>query len=252
MDSQAQFDSFRAYLEDSKGFPSEQKKEIEARIEVFQPYQSAYLPMVFPGGLAWFYPEDRIVCARIMKDLFRGGGLKATLNKPAGGKWKTLTILTPDYFVLDLCYSLKNNIDLKSQLFIGKVIDQSENCEHSVNILNEIKDKLNCLPVYRDSNIINNCISDIYVSIDKLITIFYDERMVIKKSFRRAIITEHKNNNIIKHLIEVFYHYVPSIKKEVLCKRIEELYTMFYPSESYNFAAIKKTLQRLRSPLKPF
>lgn len=236
MDPQARFDSFLAYLEDSPNLTPEQKREIEGRIDKFEPYQSEYLPMVFPGGLHWFYIEDRVTCVKIIDKLFHEGELKAS----SGSRWKTLKIENPDFFVLDLLYSYKNNINNLSGYKRESVIMDKKSINICIfNKLNKIKDELILLA--RDDNDVSKLIDHV----DEVKMKIYDKCDVLSNETIRAIKKEYKIN-IIRHLGMVFKHYVLEIGNDVICKRIEELLLRLYPDKkpAYNFEMIKKDLQR--------
>lgn len=237
MDPQERLESFLAYLEDSPRLTTDQKREIEGRIDKFEPYQSEYLPSVFPGGLPCFYPEDRVICIKIIKTLFYNGNLKASSNKFSNG-WKTLTIENPDYFTLHLCYSYKNNINkLSGKIIISKIIDKKFDSMCIFNKLNKIKDDL--ILIAREDNNISKLID----SIDEIKMKIYDKCDVLSKETIRAIKKENKIN-VIRHLAMLFKRYAIEIRSDVLCKRIEELLITLYPDNNYNFDQIKKDLQR--------
>jgi hypothetical protein len=237
MDPQERLKFFLDYLEDSPSLTPDQKLEIETRIDEFRPYQSEYLPPVFPGGSQWFYAEDRVTCARIIKALFYNGNLKASLNKLSKG-WKTLAIENPDFFVLDLCYSYKNNIsNLSGFTIINKITDKKTDSFNIINKLNKIKDELILLT--RD----DNDVSKLIIDIDEIATKIYNNSDVLNRELIRNIKKDNKIN-IIRHLAMVFKQYVIEIGSEVLCKRIEELLVVLYSDNNCNFSMIKKDLQR--------
>jgi hypothetical protein len=237
MNPQERFDSFLAYLEDSPSLTPEQKREIEGRIDKFRPYQSEYLPPVFPGGLHWFYRKDRATCVRIIESLFLEGNLKASLNKLSGG-WKTLTIEHSDLFVLDLLYSYKNNLNnLSGQIIESRIIDKKFDSTYIINKLNKIKEDLILLT--REDNDVSKLIDNI----DEITIKIYDKNDVLNRELIRAIKKDNKVN-IIRHLGMIFKHYAFAIGSEVLCKRIYELLVVLYPGNNYNFNMIKKDLQR--------
>jgi hypothetical protein len=236
MDPQERIESFLTYLEDSPSLTPEQKREIEGRIEQFRPYQSEYLPPVFPGGLHWFYFEDRVTCVKIIDILFFEGELRAS----SGSRWETLRIENPDLFVLDLLYSYKNNINnLSGQIIISKVTDKESDGTYIINKLNKIKDELKLF--IRDDNDVSKLIDNI----DEIAIKIYDKSDILSKELQRTIKKDNKLH-IIRHLATVFRYYAFEIGNDVICKRIEELLVMLYPDKkpAYNFNMIKKDLQR--------
>jgi hypothetical protein len=237
MDPQERLKFFLHYLENSP-LTGDQKREIEGRIEAFQPLQSEYLPMIFTGGLHWLYAEDRVTCIKIIETLFHNGNLKASLNKLSKG-WKILKIENPDFFVLDLLYSYKNNLfNLSWQIIESKKIDKKFDNTFIINKLNKIKEELILLT--RD----DNNVSELIDNIDKITIEIYDKSDILNKEYKRAIKKDYKSHNIIRHIARVFKHYAIELGSDVLCKRIEELLIELYPDNNYNFSLIKKDLQR--------
>jgi hypothetical protein len=240
MDPQERYNSFLAYLEAPDSLTPEQSREVETRIDEFQPYQSEYLPMVFPGGLHWFYKEDRVMCVQIMKSLFFGGELKATSSKSSTG-WKTIKLQNPDYFILDLIYSVKNNADhLPGIIEISKVADNRSESIYAINKLKNIEIELLSM-----SNILNPVdIDKLKKSIVDIIDNIYSNSDILSRDYKRSIRKEYKQFSIIQHLYVIYKYYVPTLGKEALCKRIEETLSISFLHKNYNFSMIKKTLQR--------
>jgi hypothetical protein len=237
MDPQERFNSFLAYLEDSASLSPDQKREIENRIDEFRPYQSAYLPVLFPGGLHFLNVEDRGICGSIIKKLFHKGNLRGSRS----GVGKTFKIENPDLFILDLVFSFKNNKNnLPGQIIIGKVIDKRSDSGYIINKLKEIKDDL--ILLIRNDNNIDKLIN----SVDQIIVEIYDKSDNCNKETMLAIKKDYKGYSIIRHLAMVFRNYAFGIGSNVLCERIQELLVILYPDteKKYNFEMVKKDLQR--------